>query len=60
MNIEDPDDYLDKEMKEPRASTCDGCGRPLKRYDPNDTSIWREDNFCSARCKRRARMDYEQ
>jgi hypothetical protein len=36
-----------------RAAACVACGQPLKPYSPNDTSTWRIDDFCSARCKRR-------
>lgn len=37
----------------PRATACETCGYPLRPYNPVDTSTWRTDNFCSARCKRR-------
>lgn len=44
---------IDAAEREQRAAACETCGHPLKRYSPHDTSTWREDNFCSARCKRR-------
>jgi len=44
-----------EEPKEPRAEKCETCGYPLTgQFNPNDTSTWRTDNFCSARCKRNA------
>lgn len=43
------------ENKKSRALKCETCNYPLRqRFDPNDTSTWREDNYCSARCKRQA------
>lgn len=50
------EDTVELAVKEPRASACEVCGYPLKTiFNPNDTSTWRVDNFCSARCKRRSK-----
>lgn len=40
----------------PRALACKTCGYPLRTFDSNDTSTWRQDDFCSARCKARSRV----
>jgi hypothetical protein len=42
---------------EPRADKCEVCGYPLRSYNPMDTSTWRQDNFCSARCKSKRKMN---
>ncbi len=42
------------QKKEPRAAACENCGYPLRPYNKTDTSTWRTDNFCSARCKGKA------
>jgi endogenous inhibitor of DNA gyrase (YacG/DUF329 family) len=47
-----PVDWIDHPEPEPRATNCEACGHPLGPYNPNDTSTWRTDNFCSARCKK--------
>lgn len=50
-----PNDWAecDEEVKpESRAPNCKACGHPLGPYNPNDTSTWRTDDFCSARCKK--------
>lgn len=50
MNTEDT--ITEREPEEPRAKKCEVCEYPLLPYNPGDTSTWRTDNFCSARCKR--------
>ncbi len=43
----------------PRAATCKTCGHALLPYSPHDTSTWREDDYCSARCKRKDKDKHE-
>ena len=47
-----PCDWADCPDAEPRATNCETCGKPLGPYNSNNTSTWRTDNFCSARCKK--------
>ena len=47
--------FTDGQEGHERASVCETCGYPLRPYNPGNTSTWRSDNFCSARCKRAAR-----
>jgi hypothetical protein len=43
----------DLESEKPeKAKTCEGCGEILETHR-GSTTFYREDNFCSARCKRK-------